>query len=72
MKLTVTLKEATSSIKFGFVEVEVPNGWSDEQIKDYLNDQADELAADVVHGKTRAMTIRHMRLTGGKRSEEQR
>ena len=47
MKLTVTLKEATSSIKFGFVEVEVPNGWSDEQIKDYLNDQADELAADV-------------------------
>jgi hypothetical protein len=47
MKLTVTLKEATSSIKFGFVEVEVPNGWSDEQIKDYLDDQADELAAQV-------------------------
>jgi hypothetical protein len=47
MKLTVTLKEETSSIKYGTVEVEVPDGWSDEQIKDYLNDQADELAADV-------------------------
>lgn len=47
MKLTVTLKEESSSINYGTVEVEVPDGWSDEQIKDYLNDQADELAADV-------------------------
>ena len=47
MKLTVTLKEETSSLKYGTVEVEVPDGWSDEQIMDYLNVQADELAAQV-------------------------
>lgn len=48
MKLTVMLKEETSpSIKYGTVEVEVPDGWSDEEIEDYLNDQADELAAEV-------------------------
>lgn len=47
MKLTVTLKEESSSIKYGTVEVEVPDGWSDAQIEEYLKDQTDELAADV-------------------------